>query len=233
MPLIEFSPETKEYGVVYDPPRPAVDFLPEWYKNSIRGIPDSPPITGGLPTQTVKACMPVFDIITAGYILPAQADLTFTLMDNECVDVSWRSGEQKFMSFHNVKQIGEYTPSPEFYPQPFKFEHNWIIKTPPGYSTMFFTPFWRDDLPFYVLPGLVDTDEHGTSINFPFLLRKDWTGTLYTGSPLVQFIPFKRDDWEFIVHEEPDTETQLKWKKASRTQKNAYKEHTRSIKNWK
>jgi len=233
MPTIEFIPANKEYGLVHDPPSPASLFLPDWYKDSIRDIPDGPKIISGLPSQTVKACMPVFDAITAGYILPCQVDITFNIMDEGYVDISWRSGEHNFVSIHNQKQLGEFKVSEEYWPQAFKFEHKWIFKTPPGYSTLFCTPYWRYDLPYYILPGIVDTDEHGTSVNFPFLLRKDWEGTIKYGDPLVQLIPFKREDWDHVTHSDKDDETVLKWKRAARSQKNTYKDHTRKVKVWK
>ena len=233
MPTIDFIPEDKEYGLVYDPPAPASAFLPEWYKTSNRKVLDGPKVVSGLPFQTVKSCMPVLDAINTGYILPCQADITFNIKPDGHLDLSWRTADRNFVSMHDTKQLGDFKVPEEFYPQAFKFEHKWIVKTPPGYSTMFFTPYWRYDLPYYILPGVVDTDEHGTSVNFPFLIRKDWEGTVYTGDPLVQLMPFKREEWDHNVHADKDEDTMLKWKRASRTQENAYKTHTRKVKVWK
>jgi hypothetical protein len=79
----------------------------------------------------------------------------------------------------------------------------WTIQTPAGYSTMFFHPTGYTDLPFMTLSGVVDTDKHGIPINFPFLLKEDFVGVIPRGTPIVQFLPFKRTDWK--IEEGPET----------------------------
>jgi hypothetical protein len=45
------------------------------------------------------------------------------------------------------------------------------------------------------MEGVVDTDTFPLSINFPFFLRSDFSGTIPHGTPIAQVIPFKRDNF--------------------------------------
>jgi hypothetical protein len=81
----------------------------------------------------------------------------------------------------------------------YKFTSPYVIKTPPGYSCIFTHPF-NQVSPFLTLTGVVDTDMHPLAVQFPFLMLKDWEGTIKAGTPIVQIIPFKRDDWNHSVN---------------------------------
>ncbi len=56
---------------------------------------------------------------------------------------------------------------------------------------------------FSILPGIVDTDAFENEINFPFILNGDKYPILETtikmGTPYVQVIPFKRDEWKMKI----------------------------------
>lgn len=79
-----------------------------------------------------------------------------------------------------------------------KFISPWSVETPPGWSCLFTSPFNHLETRFKILDGIIDTDEHRLSINFPFF----WTGDTSTnqiiksGTPIVQVIPFKREPIE-------------------------------------
>ena len=55
------------------------------------------------------------------------------------------------------------------------------------------------DLPFYTLGGVLDTDKWGEAGNHPFLLKKGFEGIIPKGTPIVQVIPFKRENWKAKV----------------------------------
>ena len=43
----------------------------------------------------------------------------------------------------------------------------------------------------------MDTDIVSLSFQFPFIIEDpDWVGVIPKGTPIVQVIPFKRDNWE-------------------------------------
>ena len=84
-----------------------------------------------------------------------------------------------------------------------KIKNPWIIKTPPGYSCLFTPPLNNQDDRFSIISGIVDTDTYPLQINFPFTINGDKYKTLTTvlkkGTPFVQVIPFKRDNWKMSI----------------------------------
>ena len=58
-------------------------------------------------------------------------------------------------------------------------------------------------LPFFSFPAIVDTDEYKTAVHIPFLVKKNWTGTIKKGTPIIQVFPFKREDWQSMYKDEP------------------------------
>lgn len=167
-------------------PAPASKFVPEWFRTML-GVKDG--------IETVKKCVPFLDSLTVGYTIPLTAD------------VVWDNDKKKFLSQANIEINSDHyitqsdnIPIPtEFDSQPHKWLNSWYIKTPKGYSTMFIHPLNRPDLPFYSFTGIVDTDKHPVIVNFPFVLRKDFSGVIPAGTPIIQAIPFKRDGWDSTV----------------------------------
>lgn len=167
-------------------PLPTSKVVPEWYRKMPRVVET---------VQTVKTCVPVLDAFTAGYVIPLSAT------------VGWDENSKRFLSQakfeinsdHYASQTQDVVIPEEFDPQPHKWINYWFIKTPPGYSTLFIHPMNRQDLPFYSFSGIVDTDKHPLIINFPFVWRKDFKGVVPAGTPIIQAIPFKRDEWSSEV----------------------------------
>jgi hypothetical protein len=173
-------------------PQPASAFIPDWYKNIESYIGGKKVTNGqGSTMATIKKCMPVFDAITAGYIITSPADIMVTLKD----------GQQYFewanfglISFHPIEQAPEHPArKPHQYP---KWNNPWAIKTPKGYSTMFIQPMHRESV-FTILPGIVDTDIYTAPVNFPFVVNDpNFEGLIPKGTPIAQVIPIKRDAWK-------------------------------------
>jgi hypothetical protein len=173
-------------------PKPASAFIPDWYKK-LESYIGGKKITDGQggTKATIKRCMPVFDAITAGYIITSPADIIVTI----------REGAQYFewshfslISFHPIEQAPEHPMrKPHQYP---KWNNPWSIKTPKGYSTMFIQPMHRESV-FTILPGIVDTDIYSTPVNFPFVINDpNFEGLIPKGTPIAQVIPIKRDAWK-------------------------------------
>ena len=60
-------------------PKPADKYVPDWYKNLESYIGgEKKPSGEGQTTGTVKRCMPVFDAVTGGYIIPTYVDIFIT-----------------------------------------------------------------------------------------------------------------------------------------------------------
>ncbi len=80
-----------------------------------------------------------------------------------------------------------------------KFNSFWTIELEPGWSLFATHPVNRDDLPFRLVSGLVDSDRfHDGGINFPAVWTKpDFSGVLERGTPVAQCfaVPRKRRNW--------------------------------------
>ena len=173
-------------------PQPASVFIPDWYKN-IESYVGGKKITNGngLTTATIKKCIPVFDAITAGYIITSPADVMVSLKDGAQY-FEWANFN--LISFHPIEQAPEHpTRKPYQYP---KWNNPWAIKTPKGYSTLFVQPMHRESV-FTILPGIVDTDIYTAPVNFPFVINDpNFEGLIPKGTPIAQIIPIKRDAWK-------------------------------------
>jgi hypothetical protein len=174
-------------------PKPASKFIPDWYKNLESYLNGKKqPNGGGSSAATAKRCMPIFDAITAGYIIVSPAD----------VFVSQRDGQPFYewsnfglIQFHPKEQAPEHPHRNGLESFP-KWTNHWAIKTPKGYSTMFIPPVHRESV-FSILPGVVDTDTYTAAVNFPFVLNDPkFEGLIPAGTPIAQVIPFKREVWE-------------------------------------
>jgi hypothetical protein len=167
-------------------PVPASKAVPNWWrKDSV--VKEQ--------MHTMKKCVPILDSLTAGYIITLPIDV-YKAKDIE--KFSQRNDIQ-FVSEHFPLQTEAYPAAEEFHPQPYKWINSWKIKTPKGYSCLFIHPLNSGDSPFYSFSGIVDTDKHPLTVNFPFLIRKDFDGVIPAGTPIIQVIPFKRDSWESKV----------------------------------
>lgn len=172
-------------------PKPASAFIPEWYKKLDSYYGDGKTAVNGSTTQTIKKCMPVFDAITAGYIIPTPCDVYISEQDDKPY-YSWRSQN---LGFHPVEQAPNH-PNANGFPFP-KWINPWGIKTPKGYSVMIVPPMHRDNKYFSIMPGIVDTDVYSAEVNFPFTLNEGvMDDVIPAGTPMAQVIPFRRESWK-------------------------------------
>jgi hypothetical protein len=184
-------------------PIPASAILPEWYKK-MQSYTDNTKTPGEVNSTkaTIKKCLPVFDAITAGYLILSPADVYVTSKE----DGPWFQWTAfDLIEFHPIRQAPSHPlHNGHIYP---KWNNPWSIKTPKGYSTMFTSPLHRD-LPFTILTGIVDTDKYTAPVNFPFVLKDPkFEGLIPAGTPIAQVIPIKRDDWRMELGNEDDLDS--------------------------
>jgi hypothetical protein len=186
---------TNTSGIDIEQPQPASKFIPDWYKNmeSYTDGNKKPDGAGGTKA-TIKKCIPVFDAITAGYIITLPADVYVSIKDEQQY-FEWSS--LGLVQFHPVVQAPEHpNRKPHAYP---KWMNPWCIKTPKGYSTLFVQPMHRESV-FTILPGIVDTDIYTAPVNFPMVINDpNFEGMIPKGTPIAQVIPFKREDWQMEI----------------------------------
>lgn len=196
---------TNVLGFDFYPPKPAIRDIPEWYIETSEYVSDlgrkvyySSEVDSqkNMTPHTIKKCMPVFDAMTAGYLLYTQVDVQVT-QENYVPFYTWPS--QNAIGFHPVDQAPIHPLNSE--KQPFaKWNNPYAIKTPPGYSLLCISPMHNPNNIFTILPGIVDTDIYTTPINFPFILNNvKWEGIIEAGTPMAQVIPIKRDSWKLNI----------------------------------
>jgi hypothetical protein len=217
---IEFICEDESVAFVRKPV-PASSMLPEWYKDVPSFIGNKPEYDKFL-NATVKKCMPVFDSMTSGYYILLGADVYVKRNEDGSSSLSWPV-DIKLVTGHTIEQASTLNIDKTFEKNILKWWNPWIVKTPKGWSTMFITPMHRDDLPFQLLPGVVDTDEFNLSVQFPFLIKKDFEGIIPEGTPIAQLIPFKRATWRSIFSTQTGQKTYFNLQAHSVHYSNRYK----------
>jgi hypothetical protein len=193
-------------------PIPASKKIPEWYKLIERYVygEKKPPTEANGTTGTIKSCMPVLDSMTSGYLILSSADIFIEKKDDSNF-YSW--ADNSAIAFHAQEQLLGYPKLKEKINNDAvpKFVNPWIVKTPENYSCLFLPPL-HHDLPFAILPAVVDTDNYFSVVNFPFIPDPDFEGLIPKGTPIAQVIPFRRDNWNMNVeHLEDSKALQKRW----------------------
>ena len=214
--IIKFIAPKKYANLKVDLPKPIKFNVPEWFKK----------LDHNLENQTIKGCVPFLDSLTTGYLLSLPQDMiiehNFVNPKTNQKDSFFRillEGLSNFINAtnvnlnvtnetHGVHQLGGVDGGCPFVKKnselPFyKILNPWIIKTPPGYSCLFTAPLNNGDDRFTALSGIVDTDTYDSYINFPIVLNGDKYPELRTvlkvGTPYIQVIPFRRDNWKMEI----------------------------------
>lgn len=193
----------EEYSeLILDAPSPATKNIPKWFKdqgffsNEVKNFVEAEKIDNY--EYTYKLCVPITDTITCGYTIVNSADI---LVKNVGQSGQYKPYISWAVNFSVVdtqpsKMLGNYPIPTGFSSAPFRWCHDWKINTPQGYSTFFMHPIHRHDLPFFTMSGIVDTDTFPNKMHFPFFIKNGFEGVIEQGTPIAQFLPFKRDNWE-------------------------------------
>jgi hypothetical protein len=203
-PAIEFLCQPEDRGVIAEP-IPAKLVLPDWFKR-LPAI-DQSVLSASNNGLTIKRCMPFLDALTLGYILPLAATVRLQISEEgRKLDAGWEF-DRVMVSSHGSYQIAGH---PHDARPPMKFHNYWTIRTPPGWSCLFVQPLNRAPLPVEILAGVVDTDRYASLINFPFIATAlDGVHVIEQGAPLVQVIPFRRDEADLDLRVAGQDETRL------------------------
>jgi len=147
---------------------------------------------GKIPTW--KACPAIMDAFSTGYVLKTPCDIKFFKNSSGKIDVE--VSETRYKDF-----VGKRPPMDQFqhplgyYKDHFSWQPDWGLEVPEGYSCLYLTPMNRFDLPFLNTTGVIDNDKVHLSGTFPFFVTEGYEGTIPAGTPYMQIIPFKRENW--------------------------------------
>jgi hypothetical protein len=199
MKKIEFLPWNEEVLNLVDSPLPAKKCIPDWYKKSFNYVGSNKiSFTNNKPNLSIKKCVPVIDAMMSGYIQKTWCDIYIEQNDAEIV-YHYSSGPE--IVSHRDKEVKQHLPTPIGCNDiMLDWKRYWIPKTPIGYSILYIHPMYHFDLPFVVVPGIVDSDRyHVVGLNSPsFFLKQGFTGLIPRGTPMYQIFPFKKDSWRGV-----------------------------------
>jgi hypothetical protein len=181
-------------NVVEDKPSPSKEWVPDWWKKMDPYVDSKIKIHGHVSSATGKKCMPMLDAMTAGYMVPLWTDVMVTKTGNGH-SVSWKTKEPVFGA-HDSRQSDGVDHPTGYSSIAFKYHNPWVIKTSPGWSSLISHPMGYHDLPFRMIPALVDTDKYPQDINPVFWIRDDFEGIIEKGTPMFQVLPIKREPWK-------------------------------------
>lgn len=231
MPEIVFE-TIEDHAKVYDPPIPAKRCLPDWYLSqslyvdNVKGITEDNYIN-----HTLRACMPAFDHMTAGYVITTPCDIVMNTTNNNAF-FTWGTKYMKHVDMHNPNQYINFPYDKTIYSDFIcKFNSGWSVKLPLGYSLICQQPAWVKDTPFTALGGIVDADKYNLPLNFPCLLKRDFDGIIPMGTPIIQLIPFQRESWNMKISTHDDY-NDLGVEKLRRIFGHGYKKLFRTVKEW-
>jgi hypothetical protein len=194
-PIIEFycHPDLED---VIPEPRPAVKYLPEWFKDLSPTHGDERDAFGN-KNMTAKRCLPLLDGMSLGFVIPLAGDLHIRSNHNNSQIEITNPPALKVCEFHNSDQVGGPNAIKQKHGNPLKFLNWWVIKTAPGWSTLFIPPMNNFEQPFTCLAAMVDTDKYPKEVNFPATLNiTDADIHIPAGTPLMTVIPIKRDSFD-------------------------------------
>lgn len=217
-------------GKIPKPERTA-KFLPDWFRDLPRemGMADA----HGLPGLTVRACLPVADIMSLGWIIPLPFDLRAAQdMSTGQLQFQWPD-DVPFQPIegHHPGQIGA-DKAPFFGRSPLKFINPWRVTLPKGWSASFVHPINHFELPFLAFNGAVDCDALDVPVNVPFLWNAHAPEIyLPAGTPMVQVIPYERGAMpnKAIIRPETKAEASIRSKALNRK----YTEESVYSKEWR
>jgi hypothetical protein len=196
-------------------PAPSQNYIPDWYKDADRfakmpngeyykatkevcpfpkeGTTDD---YGKIPTW--KACPAILDSFMTGYVLKTPCDIDFFKNEQGIIDV--KVHDSRYKNFVTKRPpMAQFEHPMGFYKYHFAWYPDWEISLPEGYSAIYLTPMNRFDLPFLNTSGIIDNDKVSLAGTFPFFVSEGWEGTIPEGTPYMQFIPFKRENWSSEV----------------------------------
>jgi hypothetical protein len=198
---IDFWYADESFKDLLDLPVPAKKEISEWYKQH-------PKYTFGDRLQFnenginigIKSCIPFLDSMTSGYIIKLHCDI----LVEEDGGIFWKHQippatgrpSEAFQHIPNVPGFGKFSQVWEI---PFDF------KLPKGYSAIITQPFNKFDLNTYTTSAIVDGDYGVPGGQIPFAVKEGFVGVIEAGTPIIQIIPFKRDNWKMNFNETGST----------------------------
>jgi hypothetical protein len=199
--IVEFRRRPGLPGLLFPFPVPAVKAIPQWYRDIPMYLNGDTRIKLRPGNSSPKACVPVLDSLSAGYVMLTPHDIQVTTNPNGDPELTAPYQGPSLLKTRDADLA-------DLFPAPLGFTHGRYIwhtafeaKLPKGYSMLYTHPLNQDNLPFKTASGIMDSDIYGHSGSVPFSVKIGWEGIIPKGTPFVQMIPIKREPWS---HENSD-----------------------------
>lgn len=209
---INIYPSSNEFGGEYMKRcvKPAGKDIPEWYKNSESYFGDKNDKNFLHKRMTIKKCIPVLDYLNTGINLYTPFSIFVEGNYPERVVQTNTSPESMGrLGKHFEEQVQKFPLPQSFDPTPRKIEFPYIIETPKGYSSIYVQPI-NEFYESLVFPrALVNTDNYSNQVNFPFFIKKDFSGTIPAETHFMSVFFIKREKEEIFYKEYEDISSRL------------------------
>lgn len=158
---------------------------PEWFKNRPRG------------PGTLGNCAGVQDILSVGFTFRLPAAVTIRPSPNgDDWEARWEAPNSPLdidsFTYESVGECpateGRLVPEGRF----LKIVNPWLVKTAPGWSTLFMPPAWQSHQEWVIMPGVVHTDYYHHA-NWVINVYRDGKFTIPAGTPICQAVTFPRN----------------------------------------
>lgn len=211
---------------------PMNEVVPDWYKKAPKYIKSSKEGDNSTMGLGLKMCVPFLDALTSGFYLSLAQEIYVEQTED---GPSIRCKREPMPVNSRAPQATDPMPSPAGYDEEhFIWRTEYAFHLPEGYSALMTHPFNRFDLPFITFTGIVDGEFFVHGGNIPFSVKKDFEGVIPAGTPIMQIIPFKREDWvakkkpgvwgKSIANTmEPDYHNNKGWYRINKWRKKTYK----------
>lgn len=202
MRKIQWISAYPEMDNIFPKPHPATKSVPQWYKDQPKIIgEDHTTISNGTMKLTVKACQAFFDSMALGYVLRLPCDIYVDTTEGKFdiqIPAELRAYQSKLISQHTKEQVSHYPIDTDIYVSDIvlRIHPSYMVRTEPGYSTLFTAPIHQPPIPFKAVDAVIDTDNFFSDGHLSFFVKKNFKGVVKQGTPFVQVFPFKRDDWD-------------------------------------
>jgi hypothetical protein len=159
---------------------------------------------------SIRKCAGTIDMLAAGVTLPMWTNLKF----RPAPDGGWESASDQFSPPADIGLISGFPfdstgqcPMTDVrkkevaqYP---KIVNPWRFETAPGWSTLVLPVYFEPNYNYSVVPSVVHTDFYHLA-NIVLNITTDQEFVIKYNTPLVQYIPFKRDSdfSELIINDE-------------------------------
>jgi len=191
-------------------PRPAIEFFPKWWDEIKTRHPENNSLFEKInpSSKSVKMCPGIYEFMSEGIVIPMWCDSYLSYKDGTSTVMT--SSNEYPWGAHSENQFLNHSPSwvQDEIKAVFKTICPWYIKTPPGYSVYQMPLFYHFERNYTVLPGSIQTDSHH-EINQQVLFHSKETEIfIKRGTPLVAYIPYKRESLTYEVIAETEVEKQ-------------------------